>query len=85
VILCEPDAEAGTVKVALHAPWPLAVMPATTGAPSQATVIPVSAGPNPDPVTVTELPGAPLLRLREMPAVTIKVSALMLPDGVVDP
>jgi hypothetical protein len=35
--------------------------------------MPVSLAAKPEPVTVTELPGAPLVRLREMPELTVKV------------
>jgi hypothetical protein len=48
-------------------------------------VIPVSEPTNPDPVTVTELPGAPLLRLREMPGPTVKYATGTIAACVMEP
>ncbi len=60
-------------------------MPDATVAPSYETVIPVSLAANPDPVTVTELPGAPLARLSAIPPVTKKLVCPTLLDEVVLP
>jgi energy-converting hydrogenase Eha subunit B len=72
-MLCEPEVDGGTSKVALQPPWELAVISEATGVPSKVTVMPVSLAPKPEPVTVTELPAAPLDRLMDMPGVTVKV------------
>jgi hypothetical protein len=63
---CEPETEAGTTKAALQLPWESAVIPCATGAPSSVTVMPASPATKPEPVTVTELPGAPLAGLIEI-------------------
>jgi hypothetical protein len=71
----EPAVEAGTTKVALQAPRPLAEIPEVTAVPSKVIVMPVSLAPKPEPVTVIEVPGGPLVRLRVMaPPSTVKVT-----------
>ena len=47
--------------------------------------MPVSLAPKPEPVTVTELPAAPLDRLMDMPGVTVKVTLGTLATGVTEP
>jgi hypothetical protein len=47
--------------------------------------MPVSPPPNPDPVTVTEVPGAPLLWLKDMVPVTMKVTTGTPAGCVVEP
>ena len=47
--------------------------------------MPVSLAPKPEPVTVSELPAAPLDRLIAMPAVTVKVTLGTLAAGVTEP
>ena len=47
--------------------------------------MPVSLAPKPKPVTVTELPVAPLDRLMDMPGVTVKVILGTLAAGVTEP
>ena len=47
--------------------------------------MPVSLAPKLEPVTVSELPAAPLDRLMDMPAVTVKVTLETLAAGVTEP
>jgi hypothetical protein len=47
--------------------------------------MPVSLAPKPEPVTVTELPAAPLDRLIDMPEVTVKVILRTLAGVVTEP
>jgi len=48
-------------------------------------VMPVSLAPKPEPVIVTELPGAAFGRLVEMPGITEKVRSAMLVAGLEEP
>jgi hypothetical protein len=74
-IVWEPAVEAGTVKVLFQAPRELAVIPDLTTVPSKVIVMPVSLATKPEPVTVTEVPGGPLVRLRvRAPPSTVKVT-----------
>jgi hypothetical protein len=80
----EPATEAGTVKVPLQAPTPLAVIPEVTTVPSKVTAMPVSLAPKPVPLTVMEVPGGPLVLLRvRVPPSTVKLTPITLP--VVEP
>jgi hypothetical protein len=72
--LCEPEVEAGTVKLLFQAPVALADIPVATIFPSKVTLMPVSLALKPEPVMVTELPGDPLVLLRVMAALVIKVA-----------
>jgi len=47
--------------------------------------MPVSLAPKPEPVTVSELPAAPLDRLMDMPGVTVKVILGTLAAVVTEP
>jgi hypothetical protein len=47
--------------------------------------MPVSLALKPEPVTVTELPTAPLDQLRDMPEVTVKVISGTLAGAVTEP
>ena len=47
--------------------------------------MPVSLAAKPEPVTVTELPTAPLCRLRDMPEVTVKVRSGTIAGVVTEP
>jgi len=47
--------------------------------------MPVSLAPKPEPVTVTELPAAPLDRLMDMTGVTVKVISRTLAAVVTEP
>jgi hypothetical protein len=47
--------------------------------------MPVSLGPKPEPVTVSEVPAAPVDRLRDMPEVTVKVILGTLAGVVTEP
>jgi hypothetical protein len=47
--------------------------------------MPVSPTPKLEPVTVTELPAAPLVRLIDIPEVTVKVILGILATGVTEP
>jgi hypothetical protein len=67
-----PPLEAGRVKLAVQFPWGLAVTLEATVALSKVTLMPVSPGEKPAPVTVTAVPGGPLLLLVEKPALTVK-------------
>ncbi len=65
----EPEGEAGTTKVALQSPRELAEGTegiVTTSLPSKVTLMGVSLALKPEPVTVTEVPGAPLVGLKEI-------------------
>ena len=63
------------VNEKLHEPCGLAEIPEATVAPSYVIEIPLSPAPNPAPDIVTELPGPPLARLREIPGITIKADS----------
>jgi hypothetical protein len=73
-IAWEPAVEAGTVKTPLQAPRPLAEIPEATTVPSKVIVMPDSLALKPEPVTVIEVPGGPLVRLRvRAPPSTVKL------------
>jgi hypothetical protein len=72
-IIWGPDAAVGMAKVMLQPPCELAGMLGPTGEPSKVTIILVSLLAKPTPVTVTEVPEAPLARLTEMAGLTVKV------------
>jgi hypothetical protein len=84
VIVWEPEAEAGTIKLLLQAPTEVAV-PVATELPSKATVI-LSYAPKPAPVIVIELPGEPEVLLQERAAVVVNVAeagvVVTSPDAV---
>ncbi len=84
-MLCEPEAEAGITKVLLQAPLALAEIPEAMGLPSKVTLMPVSLALKPEPVTVTELPGDPLVLLRVMAAPMVKVTFGAVPEIVTEP
>jgi hypothetical protein len=56
----------GTVKVPLQFPRELAEIPEVTGLPSKVILIPVSLALKPEPITVTTVPGSPLVGLMVM-------------------
>jgi hypothetical protein len=49
------------------------------------TAMPVSPALKPEPVRVTELPAGPLVRLMDMPGVTVKVIFVTLAAAVTEP
>jgi hypothetical protein len=74
------------VKVLLQFPRESAAIPDLTVVPSKVITMPVSLAPKPEPVTVTEVPGDPLVRLRVMMAfTTMKVTPGTEPAEVVVP
>lgn len=85
MIVWEPKAEAGTVKVPLQVPRELASIPEATGLPSKVITMPVSLAPKPAPVTVIEPPGDPLVWLIVIPGPTRKSTPVTEPAAVVEP
>ena len=80
-----PEGEAGPVKVPLQLPWELAEIPEATGLPSKVIVMPVSLVLKPEPVTVTTVPGGPLVGLTATVGVTAKVMPGREPVRVTEP
>jgi hypothetical protein len=72
-IVREPEAAVGTMKGLDHFPWVSAAISEATRLPSKLTVMPVSLGPKPTPVAVTEVPGEAFGRSRKSKGVTVKV------------
>ena len=67
----EPAGSCGTTKLVLHVPFDPAEIPEATWLLPKVTTILVSLAPKPEPLTVMEVPGAPLVLLREMPDLVI--------------
>jgi hypothetical protein len=60
-------------------------MPDLTVAPSKVIVMPVSPALKPEPVTVIEAPGGPVVGLMVRPALTVKVTPVTESAEVVEP
>jgi len=80
---CDPADEEGTVNVIVQDPIELAVVLEPTALLSKVILILVSPALKPAPVTVIELPGGPLVLLREIIAVVLKLVSEIDP-AVVD-
>ena len=83
-----PAVEAGTAKVAVQPPVGLAETDGgtvVTAMLSKVTAMPVSLAPKPVPVIVTEVPGAAVVRLMEIPGITAKVRSETAVAGVEEP
>jgi len=74
--VCDPPDDWGTMKLELQLPVDPAVIPEVTSSPSNVTTIPVSPETKPAPLTVMELPGGPLVLLRETPELVSKLTAV---------
>lgn len=83
-IVWGPEAEAGITKVVLQLPLELAEIPDLTTVPSKVIAMPVSLALKPEPVTVTEVPGAPLVGLTVIVALST-VKAKPVTEPVVEP
>jgi hypothetical protein len=83
-IVWGPEAEAGITKVVLQLPEELAEIPDLTTVPSKVTAMPVSLALKAEPVTVTEVPGAPLVGLTVMVALST-VKATPVTEVVIEP
>jgi hypothetical protein len=84
-MLCEPEAEAGITKMLIQPPLALAETPVAVAFPSKVILMPVSLAAKPEPVTVIELPGTPLVLLRVIPAPTVKLTFDAVPEVVIEP
>jgi hypothetical protein len=84
-IVWEPEAEPGIAKVPLQFPRESAEIPDLTTVPSKVIVMPVSLASKPEPVTVIEVPGDPLVRLIVRPEPTVKVMTGTESAEVVEP
>jgi hypothetical protein len=79
-IAWEPEAEAGTTKVVFQPPEELAEIPDLTTVPSK-VIATDSEALKPEPVTVTEVPGGPLVRLIVIVALsTVKMAVAALEE-----
>ena len=77
LMVCEPPADTGTVKVEVQLPFASAVVDAPTAAPSKVTTIPFSLAAKPLPAIVTEVPIVPFVLLVEMLGLTVKGIAVI--------
>lgn len=83
--VCEPADDVGTVNEALQEPLLSAMISEATALPSKIILIPASLAPKPEPVTVTEVPGVPLVLLSDTPAPMLKPTGVTEEAVVTEP